>query len=128
MIVLDASVLIAQLESRDSHHHRVAEVLLEHNWGELVATVITVAEVLVGPVRSGSLPRALAALDKLEVRTLVADPSAAMDLATIRAETGLKLPDCCVLQAAEKERAALATFDDRLARVALARGTRVAGY
>lgn len=32
-------------------------------------------------------------------------------LAEMRAEVGLKLPDCCVLLAAQNNEAALATFD-----------------
>jgi predicted nucleic acid-binding protein len=48
-----------------------------------------------------------------------------MRLAGLRASTGLKLPDCCALLVAEAQGAALATFDDRLARVARSRGVAV---
>jgi predicted nucleic acid-binding protein len=46
-------------------------------------------------------------------------------LALLRAETGLKLPDCCVLLAAEQSGAAVATFDDRLAGAVTRRGLRL---
>jgi predicted nucleic acid-binding protein len=46
-------------------------------------------------------------------------------LAAIRAATGLKMPDCCVVLAAEQDGTDLATFDDRLASVAKTRGIRV---
>ena len=39
-----------------------------------------------------------------------------------RAHTGPRMPDCCVLLAAEASGADLAPFDERLARVAAARG------
>jgi len=43
-------------------------------------------------------------------------------LAVLRADTNLKLPDCCVLLAAEQTHGAVATFDDRLATAARERG------
>jgi len=46
-------------------------------------------------------------------------------LAMLRAGTGLKMPDCCVLLAAEQTHGVLATFDDRLATVATERGLAV---
>ena len=46
-------------------------------------------------------------------------------LATLRARTGLRLPDCCVLLAAESERAAIATFDEQLASTATGLGLEV---
>jgi predicted nucleic acid-binding protein len=46
-------------------------------------------------------------------------------LAALRAGTGLKLPDCCVLQAAEQAHAGIATFDDRLAAAARELGVDV---
>jgi predicted nucleic acid-binding protein len=39
-------------------------------------------------------------------------------LAMLRADTGLRLPDCCVLLAAQQTGGSVLTFDDRLARVA----------
>jgi predicted nucleic acid-binding protein len=48
-------------------------------------------------------------------------------LAGLGAATGLKLPDCCVLLAAEQVDGAVATFDDRLAAVARERGVVVHG-
>lgn len=43
----------------------------------------------------------------------------------VRAETGLRLPDCCALDAAIVHRATLATFDQDLAAAATARHLRV---
>jgi len=45
-----------------------------------------------------------------------ADP--AIRLARLRAGTRLRLPDCCVVLAAQQSRAAILTFDHRLAAAA----------
>jgi predicted nucleic acid-binding protein len=52
---------------------------------------------------------------------------AAPALAQLRASTGLKLPDCCVLLAAQDSGAAIATFDKSLARSAQELGLPLAG-
>ncbi len=47
-------------------------------------------------------------------------------LATLRAGTGLKMPDCCVLLAVQESAAkALVTFDERLRTHAVRRGIAV---
>ena len=125
MIVLDASVLIAHLDSADAHHDRAFALLLAAADDTFAASVLTVAEVLVGPARAGAVERATAALRRLGVVALPLDAAASAALATLRAATGLKLPDCCVLLAAEPHDAALATFDDRLAAEARQRDVRV---
>jgi hypothetical protein len=70
------------------------------------------------------LDRATAALRELGVRSVLLDVDAHVRLATLRAGTGLKLPACCVLLAAEQVRAAVATFDDRLAAAGGTAGAR----
>lgn len=121
MIVLDASVLIAHLDERDAHHAAATERLLHLAGKPFGASPITLAEVLVAPARAGRLPAARAALAMLEVTELPLPPHASERLAALRAETSLKLPDCCVLLAAEDAAGAVLTFDDRLAREAVRR-------
>ena len=118
MIVLDASVLIAHLEVTDAHHQRATEVLFATAGEALGASPVTLAEVLVGPARAGQLDRAAAAIEDLQVEAVPLGADAPARLAALRAETGLRLPDCCVLYAAQTANAALATFDDRLAAAA----------
>ena len=125
MIVLDASALIAHLDERDAHHAVATERLREHADEPFGASSITLAEVLVAPTRAGRLPAAQAALRALDVGELPLPPDAAERLAALRVETALKLPDCCVLLAAEAERGTVLTFDDRLAREAARRGLSV---
>lgn len=115
MIVLDASVLIGHLDRSDHHHERADRLLLELADHELGASSLTLAEVLVGPARAGRLHVATRAVRALGVRDVAPGPDAAARLAMLRAGTGLKLPDCCVLLAAEDDGASgVGTFDERL--------------
>jgi len=122
VIVLDACVLIAHLDATDAHHERASALLLDAADEPLGASLISLAEVLVGPARAGQLDRATAALHQLEVTSVPLGENAPARLAVLRAGTSLKLPDCCVLLAAEQTHGAVATFDDRLATEARQRG------
>lgn len=118
MIVLDASVLIAQLDSGDRHHAN-AQSLLEANTQEpLGASPITLAETLVSPARAGRLADAETALQQLGVNELTLGENAPGRLAQLRTDTGLKLPDCCVLLAAQDHDARVASFDTDLLKAA----------
>jgi predicted nucleic acid-binding protein len=125
LIVLDANVLIAHLSRSDQHHGR-AETLLEtinsEPWG---VSAITLAEVLVYPARAGRLADAEAALVGLEVQEVPLGSAASGRLAEMRAELGLKMPDCCVLLAAQNNEAPLATFDSELLAAAEKLGIKV---
>lgn len=115
MIVVDASVLIGHLDDSDAQHDRASVLLMESGAGPLAASTITVAEVLVGPARRGRLAEAQAALRSLELTEVGLGAGAAERLAALRVRTGLKLPDCCVLLAAESSSAeAVLTLDDQL--------------
>jgi len=125
VIILDASVLIAHLDGNDSHHDLAVGLLTRIGTQELAASALSLAEVLVGPTRAGFPDRALAALQQLGVTGIPINADSAVRLASLRAETGMKLPDCCVLLAAQESSAKLATFDARLAKIARDRGTSV---
>ena len=118
MIVLDASVLIAHLDATDAHHERATELLVNTAAETLGASPLTLAEVLVGPARAGTIDAARAALTAMTIETVRLSDDAAIRLAVLRATSGLRLPDCCVLLAAETAHADVATFDDKLARAA----------
>ena len=118
MIVLDASVLIGHLDARDPHH-AAATALLEASGAEsLGASTITLAETLVAPARAKRLDQAKAALKRLGVEELELGEDAPARLATLRAATGRKLPDCCVLAAAQQLGGSVASFDDGLRKAA----------
>jgi predicted nucleic acid-binding protein len=118
VIVLDASVLIAHLDRHDALHARATEHLLDAADQQFGASSVTLAEIFVGPTRTGRLSIAQAALRALDVTELPLPPNAATQLAALRVETTLKLPDCCVLLAAQDAGARVLTFDDHLAREA----------
>ncbi len=111
MIVLDASVLIGHLDGRDAHHQKARTLLEASGASPLGASPISLAETLVAPAREGSLGIARAALDRLGVAELELGSDASTRLPQLRAETGHKLPDCCVLLAAEEHDGAIASFD-----------------
>jgi predicted nucleic acid-binding protein len=118
VIVLDASVLIAHLDGSD-RHHADAQFLLEANSQEpLGASPITLAETLVSPARVGRLAEAETALQRLGVDELALGENAPGRLAQLRTDTGLKLPDCCVLLAAQGHDARVASFDTDLLKAA----------
>ena len=123
MIVADASVLIAHLDRNDPHHERAVRLLSQVAEWPLAASPITVAEVLVQPARVDRLGEARAALSSLAVTEIPLAADAADRLAALRADTGLKLPDCCVLLAARDAPAeAVISFDERLLGVARGMG------
>jgi predicted nucleic acid-binding protein len=126
VIVVDASVLIAHLDEHDAQHARAVERLLEDADRPLGASPLTLAEVLVGPARQGRLDVARGLIADLGVHEISLGSDAPRRLASLRFETGLKLPDCCVLLAAQDADAhAVLTFDERLGRAAEALGLRV---
>ncbi len=112
MIVVDASVLIAFLDPNDSHHAAAVE-LLEESAPPLIVHPITAAEVLVAPVRRGIADRVWSDLIAIgvEIDDTPIDP---LQLARLRAKTGCKMPDCCVIASAIAHDTSVATFDERL--------------
>ena len=116
MIVFDASVLIAYLDAEDAQHHKAESLLAREVDDEFAANPLTLAEVLVGPSRTGRLDAARSALRELEVAELPFPADTAVRLARLRADTGLRMPDCCVLLAAQDADARIAAFDERLIR------------
>ncbi len=125
MIVLDASILIAFLNATDAHHSSAKDILSRSYEEDLGANSMTLAEVLVGPIRAGKSDEAQSAIEDLAIEELPFPVNTATKLASLRASSGLKMPDCCVVLAAEESRASVATFDDQLARVARERGLTV---
>ena len=125
MIVLDASVLIAFLDGQDNHHSTAHQLLTHAIDEDFAINSLTLAEVLVAPVRDGHLDQVMAALEALEVTELAFPADTAVRLARVRVTTGLKLPDCCVVLAAEDAGAGIASFDERLTQCAEMRNLTV---
>lgn len=124
MIALDASVLIAHLNPADPHHDAATQVLLAGTPGQMLVHAITMTEVLVGGVRIGRGASMRDDLLSAGIITAPHDDDEPLRLAELRAGTGLKLPDCCVLDVAIHNKAGLATFDSAVATEARKRGVR----
>lgn len=118
MIVLDASVLIAHLYQQDAHHRAAEDLVRSAREQELGVSPLTLAEILVSPTRAGRLNSTERLLRDLGLTEVPLPQDAARRLARLRVECGLKLPDCCVLLAAEQLSAAVATFDAALMQAA----------
>jgi predicted nucleic acid-binding protein len=117
-LVLDASVLIAATEPSDAHHPEAAQIMTAAAPGAMFVHPLTLAEVLVGGVRTGAgqeLRAPVAAAGGVTASGDAADP---LDIAAVRHAAGLRLPDAVVLATAQVLDASLATFDVRLARAA----------
>ena len=125
MIVLDASVLIAWFDGGDTFHDRARRELSTAVASPLRASAVTLAEVLVAPTRTGTVTLARRALSGLQVEAVAVGTDAPERLAALRTATGLKLPDCCVLLAAQDAGAqAVLTYDERLRVAAFEAGYR----
>lgn len=125
MITLDASVVIAHLSPHDPRHREATELLGETRAEDLVMHSLNLAEVLVGGVKTGRGQEMLVDLHAIGIRVAERPEDEPMRLATLRVRSGLKLPDCCALDAALHTGSSLATFDEDLAEAARARGLTV---
>jgi predicted nucleic acid-binding protein len=125
VIVLDASVLIAYLAEDDPHHQRSRRILAADD--QFMAHSITLAEAFVKGERENRLDEVAEAFEGLAIAEADRMGHEPRRLARLRVQTGLKIPDCCVLMLADAQDAVqanafLATFDARLAQVARQRG------
>jgi predicted nucleic acid-binding protein len=117
-MALDASVLIAHLNPADTHHQVATALLVTGTPRQMLVHALTLAEVLVGGVRIGRAASMRDDLYAAGISLAPHDEAEPLRLAELRATTGLKLPDCCVLAVALQHHATLATFDDALATAA----------
>ena len=122
MIVLDAGVLIAHLSSADPFHERATDLLEQHASTVFAMSTMTIAECLVRPVALGVMDRALTAIEELGIRSIGITAEDAPHIASIRAASGLRMPDAIVVFTARSHDAAIATTDAALARAASAHG------
>jgi len=125
LIVLDASAVIALLDPSDALHGDAVATIKALGPQAYGLSPITHAEILVGPTRAGTLEPTRAALAALRVGEVSLPVDAAPRLASLRVHIGLKLPDCCVVLAAQQSTAAILTFDRRLSLAAATLGIAV---
>lgn len=127
MIILDASALIALLDADDAHHATVVPVLdaaADRPWH---ISALTLAEVM---TRAAADPDLLAELGEtvadLSIQVVALEDADVEALAQLRARTRLRMPDCCVVLAAQQLQAQVVTADMALAERAAALGISVA--
>lgn len=125
-MVLDTSALIALLDADDGHH-AAAEAAVVGAPDDLVVNVLTLTETAVAPGRLGRLADVADAVQLLDLQVAEVTADDWEPLARLRADTRLRLPDCCVLHTALQHRATVATFDRDLARAAEHAGLRTVG-
>lgn len=125
MIVLDAGALIALIDEQDAHHVWARELFISTTSEEWAISSLTLAEVMVHPARAGKADEFLRGIERLRLRLEGVNPAHAGELARIRAETSLKMPDVIALHLASALSASLATVDRRLAEKASERGCAV---
>ena len=97
-VVLDASVLMAHFDPHDAHHDAATRLLIEMAGQALMAHPLTIAEVLVGPARVNRAVERRQSLREMRVNVIDInidiDIEAPIRLAILRAQTGLRMPDC----------------------------------
>lgn len=125
MIVLDANILISYWGRVDVRTADTYEILDTED--ELIIHPVTLAATLVAPVREAREEEALRAYARLGVERHDPGVDEPVQVARLRAQTRLKLPDAYVLATAIDHGASLATFNDRLAAAARNRGIAVLG-
>ena len=127
MIVADASWIVALRDPDDVHHLEARAIKDTVSRQRALLHPVTLAECLVAPARMGHLDDAAAAL-RAAFEVTEDDRDAPLRWASLRAETGLRLPDVIVLDTAIHHRAdAIATFDEKLAARAVERNLEILG-
>lgn len=126
MIVLDANVLIAFLDESDPHHEDAVDLIERRFLEGFAASVLTVAEALVHPARTGRDAEALTSLASIGVRILPIEATEATALARARSSYRVRMPDTVALYTASSTGSELATFDDALIAAAERAGVAVA--
>lgn len=113
LVVLDASVVIALLNSGDAKHEAAVAALTALATEELVISASTLAEILVGPYRAGSRAERIVegfVTDRLRVEPVGVE--IAQRSARLRAGTqALRLADALVIATGDVLDAAVLTAD-----------------
>ena len=124
LIVLDADVLIAMLNRDDPQHRKARRRILDAltEYSARAVSAMTLAEIMVGPIARGDAEAADARrfIEGLRAEVVPLDGDRARHLAAVRARTGLKMPDACVLATAlelrgrQPDPVSIASFDRKL--------------
>jgi predicted nucleic acid-binding protein len=126
VVVLDAGALIALYSNKDEHHTWAMQMFRDTSALELEMNALTFAEALGHPTRAGKAKKFLSNTSGLGLKIKTLDEDAAIEIAKLRSNTSLKMPDAVVLHQALVSKGSLATTDKLLARVA--QGLKISVY
>jgi len=113
-IVLDASVVIAVLDPRDAHHGEALRLLSDRAGDRWAMSTVTLAEVLVHPMRLGREAEAEDWVERLGIRLVDADRAVAKGAARLRADIRACVRRTHSCSTAQETAAEPVTFDERL--------------
>jgi predicted nucleic acid-binding protein len=114
LIVLDASVLIAHFDGRDSLHATAEAALRSHAADDLVLPASAYAEALVVPTRHGRLAAMRSHIQALSISIEPLGTQIAERAAEIRAQhRSLRLPDALVIATGDELGADVVLTGDR---------------
>ena len=125
MIVLDAGALIALLNNRDAHHEWALQMFIDTVAEDLAISALNLAEALVHPTKAGRYQEFMESIQGLGLEVQGLDQADVSSLATLRAESGLRMRDSIALHLALRSDSALATTDRALGKAALGASLRV---
>jgi predicted nucleic acid-binding protein len=120
-LILDASVLIALLDTADAHHERSIQdaEAADQAGRQLLVPASAYSEALVAFARADRISDARKAIAAMGIRVAPLTEKIAEQAAQLRAQhEGLRLPDAMVLATAHELEGALLSYDDRLSRLA----------
>jgi predicted nucleic acid-binding protein len=118
VITLDAGVLIAMLDEKNAHHEWAVRLLIDHSDARFMMPSITYAECLVRPAQKNLVEKFLGNIRGLAIEVTELTESTAVQLAQVRADSKLRMPDAVVLTTALMNGASVATTDEALAKAA----------
>jgi predicted nucleic acid-binding protein len=125
VIVLDAGALIALLNDRDAHHEWALQMFIDTVAEDLAISALNLAEALVHPTKAGRYQEFMESIQGLGLEVQGLDQADVSSLATLRAESGLRMRDSIALHLALRSDSALATTDRALGKAALGASLRV---
>jgi predicted nucleic acid-binding protein len=125
LYILDADVLIAVSDPANTLHADATRTLATVPADQRRIHPVNLAEVLVGPARAGLAEAAAADWAHLGVVALPGDCVTPAQVATVRAQCAVRLPDAYALASAIHAGVCLVTFDERLRGAAQRAGVTV---
>jgi predicted nucleic acid-binding protein len=120
-LILDASVLIALLDTADAHHERSIEHVeaADRDGRRLLLPASAYSETLVAFARAGRIDDARQAIASMGIAVTPLSETIAERAAELRAQhSRLRLPDAIVLATAQERRGELLSYDRRLTQLA----------